>query len=147
MLVCGIELTATDAVICLLNHNGNTFNLPECRQRMFSLPKAAATDAMREFHFAFKKLMEDYQVDVVVIIERPQKGKLAGTAISFKLETAIQLISLPVIMINHTTMKEQLKLNKMQAEFDSLGLKKFQQPALNAAYAYLTEYHSSYKKD
>ncbi len=144
MLVCGIELTSTDAVICLLDYDTNTFNVPECRQRLFTLPKSAGTDAIRDFHFAFKKLMEDYRVEVVVVIERPQKGKLAGTAISFKLEAAIQLISLPVIMINHTTMKEQMKRNKMQADFDNLGLKKFQRPALNAAYSYLSGYYEKH---
>lgn len=136
MLVCGVELTVNEAIICLLGHDNGVFNVVECRQRAFTLPKSASTEATRDFHFSFKKLMQDYKVDEVVIIERPQKGKLAGSAISFKLEAAIQLLELPVTMIDHTTIKEQLKRNKMQAGFDGLGLKKFQQPALNAAYSY-----------
>lgn len=140
MLVCGVELTVNEAIICLLGHDHGAFNVAECRQRVFTLPKSASTEAMRDFQFSFKKLMEDYKVDEVVIIERPQKGKLAGSAISFKLEAAIQLLELPVTMIDHATIKEQMKRNKLQADFNALGLKKFQQPALNAAYAYQGEY-------
>lgn len=136
MLVCGVELTTNEANICLLGHDKGVFNIPDCRQRVFTLPKLADTEDIRSFHFGFNKLMEDYKVDEVVIIERAPKGKLAGSAASFKLETAIQLIGIPVTLINHTTIKEQLKRNQMQADFDSLGLKKFQKAALNAAYAY-----------
>ena len=139
MLVCGVELTVNEAIICLLGHDSGVFNVVECRQRVFTLPKSANTEMMRDFHFSFKKLLEDYKVDEVVIVERPQKGKLAGSAISFKLEAAIQLLELPVTMINHTTIKEQMKRNKLQAGFDALGLKKLQKPALNAAYAYQSE--------
>ena len=116
MLVCGIELTANEAIICLLSHDSGVFNVPDCRQRSFTLPKSADTEAVRQFHFSFSKLMDDYRVDEIVIIERAQKGKLAGSAISFKLEAAIQLQSLPVTLINHTEMKAQLKRNKIQAD-------------------------------
>lgn len=136
MLVCGIELTANEANICLLRYNTGAFNVLECRVRLFTLPKSADTEAIRHFHFSFNKLMEDYKVDEVVIIERPLKGKLAGSAISFKLETAIQLTPTPVTLINTSTMKEQTKRNPMPAAFDELGLKKFQKQALIVAYTH-----------
>ena len=139
MLVCGVEITTNEAILCLLGHDKGAFNIPECRQRTFKLPKIADTQAIRDFNFAFKKLMEDYKVDEVVIIERPLKGKNAGSTLGFKLETAMQLIDIPVSFINHSLIKDQMKRNPMQAEFDSLGLKKFQQQALHAGYAYQNE--------
>ncbi|MGJ8685880.1 MAG: DUF3010 family protein [Spongiibacteraceae bacterium] len=136
MLVCGVELTSHEAVICLLDYSGGVFTVPDCRVRMYSLSKTADTHAVRDFYTSFKKLMEDYSIDEVVIIERPLKGKFAGSALGFKLETAIQLIDFPVSILNSSTIKEQVKRNRMHADFASLELKKFQQPALNAAYAY-----------
>jgi len=136
MLVCGIELTGNEANICLLKYNTGAFSVLECRARLFTLPKLAETDAIRHFHFSFNKLMEDYKVDEVAIIERPLKGKLAGSANSFKLETAIQLIPIPVTLINASTIKEQTKRNPMPAGFDELGLKKFQKQALLVAYTH-----------
>lgn len=139
MLVCGVELTAKEAVICLLGLKQGAFNVADCRTRQFALPKQFDTQDIRDFHFAFQKLMQDYGVDEVVIIERQPKGKFAGSAISFKLETAIQLQELPVTLIGHTTMKEQLKRNPVQADYEELGLKKFQLTAFQAAYAFHNE--------
>ncbi|WP_339669430.1 DUF3010 family protein [Dasania marina] len=136
MRVCGVELTSSEAIICLLGQNKGVFEVAECRQRIFSLAKSDSTEAIRDFQFSFKKLMEDYKVDEIAIIERAPKGKLAGSAISFKFETAIQLIDMPVTLLNYSTIKEQLKLNRIAIDFNGLGLKKFQQPAFNVAYAY-----------
>ncbi|MCR8922350.1 DUF3010 family protein [Dasania sp. GY-MA-18] len=136
MRVCGVELTTSEANICLLGQDKGVFEVADCRQRVFTLAKTDSTTAIREFQFSFKKLMEDYKVDEVVIIERAPKGKLAGSAISFKLEAAIQLIDIPVTLMNYSTMKELIKNNKVAIDFNSLGLKKFQQAAFNVAYAY-----------
>ncbi len=136
MRVCGVELKGSEAIICLLNYDDGVFTIPDCRQRLFTLSKSTAADSIREFSFAFEKLMQDYQVDQVVIIERHQNGKFAGSASSFKLEAAIQLTDIPVTLISTSMMKDQNKRNRLQIDFDSLGLKKFQQPAFNAAHAY-----------
>ena len=55
--------------------------------------KGHTAEDLRQFQFEFAKLMSDYSVDKVVIRERMPKGKFAGGAISFKLESAIQLIA------------------------------------------------------
>ena len=137
MQVCGIELKGSEAILCLLDHDRGAFTVIDCRQRQFAVSKSASTDSIRNFQFAIKQLLQDYQVDEVVIIERQQKGKLAGSATSFKLEAAIQLLEVPVHLITPATIKEQLKLTPPPADSESLGLKKFQQPAFNAAYAHI----------
>ncbi len=136
MRVCGIELKGGEAIICLLSLDDGIFNVADCRQRLFTVSCSGPTDDIRKFHFAFSKLMQDYQIDEVVILERHQKGKFAGSATSFKLEAAIQLIDLPVSLISSETLKEQIKLNPLQVEIDDLGLKKFQSQAFKAAYAH-----------
>ena len=134
MKICGVELKGGEAIICLLTYEGETFNVPACRKVSFSISQSATTDSIREFHFAFQKLMTDYKVDEVVIIEREQKGKLAGSATSFKLEAAIQLCDLPVSLISPVIIKEQLKRNPPQVDFDSLELKRVQLNAFDVAY-------------
>ncbi len=136
MLVAGIELTASEAVICLLSYETNAFTVPDCRVRSVSLGKSSSTEAIRYFQVSIKKLIEDYSINELVIIERAQKGKQAGSAVSFKLEAALQLIDLPVCMIDHNQIKEQLKRNYLEIDFQELGLKGFQKLAFNAAYAY-----------
>ncbi|BDM64990.1 hypothetical protein NFHSH190041_24420 [Shewanella sp. NFH-SH190041] len=136
MRVCGVELKGGEAVICLLSQEGDTFNIPDCRKQSFQVSHSAATESIVDFHFAFKKLLEDYKVDEVAIIEREQKGKFAGSATSFKLEAAIQLCGLPVTLIQPQDIKAQLKRNPPQVDFVGLELKKFQENAFEVAYAF-----------
>ena len=34
MIVCGVELTGSDVVVCFLNMDRGQFNLPECKVRL-----------------------------------------------------------------------------------------------------------------
>ncbi len=139
MKVCGVELKGSEAILCFLGYNQGAFEVPDCRQRQFVVAPSEDTDVIRKFQFAFKKLMDDYKIEEIVILTRDQKGKFAGSATSFKLESAIQLIDMPVSLIATTEVKEQLKKARPMAEITALGLKKFQQQAFNAAYAYLNQ--------
>jgi hypothetical protein len=136
MKICGVDLTSNDAVICLLEQNGGEFNLPDCRVRKLTLIKEHTAEDLRQFQFEFTKLMRDYSVDKVVIRERMPKGKFAGGAISFKLESAIQLIvDLDVIILTPTQIKTAISENPLPVKFSDTGLKVFQEVAFKAAYA------------
>ncbi len=136
MRVCGIELKGGEAILCVLSHDKGQFAVVELRQRMFAVTSSRPTDNIRAFQDEIEKLFEDYKINEVVIIERDQKGKNAGSATSFKLEAAIQLLNIQVSTISSATIKEQLKRNPVQADIDELGLKKFQHGAFKAAYAF-----------
>lgn len=135
MRICGVELKGGEAIISLLAYDAGNFNLPECRVRMFSLGKLIDGEVTQKFHFDFKKLMEDYHVDEVVMIQRDQKGKHAGSAASFKAEAAIQLCGKPTHLMTTSYIKDRIARNPIQARLEDLELKKFQYPAFKAAYA------------
>jgi hypothetical protein len=136
MKICGVELTANDAVICLLQLENKQFNLPDCRTRKLTLPKDHTREDLKKFQFSFAKLMSDYGVDRVAIKERMTKGKFAGGAISFKLESAIQLIEeVDVILLSSTQIKSALSKNPLPIQFSDTGLKVFQEAAFKVAYA------------
>ncbi|WP_394130953.1 DUF3010 family protein [Shewanella maritima] len=136
MRICGVELKGGEAIISLLNYEGETFNVPACRQISFTLSANSNTTTIKEFHFAFHKLMEDYHVDEIAIIAREQKGKQAGSATSFKMEAAIEITDKPVAIITPLAIKEQLKRNPPLVEFDSLELKRVQRSAFEVAYVH-----------
>lgn len=135
MRICGVELKGAEAIICLLEHDNGAFNIPDCRQRSFSVSQSQTTQSIRDFQFAFAKLIEDYKIEAIVITERMQKGKFAGSSTSFKLEAALQLLDLPVNMLTTTEIKEMFKRNPLDVSIDEMGLKKFQQGAFSVAYA------------
>ena len=139
MRTCGVEITGSDVLLCILTKDNDVFDIRDVRQTRFTLGNGNDTEVMRKFQFDFKKLMEDYQIDSVAIKERQAKGKFAGSAKGFKMETAIQLIErLDVQVLSATEIKEQLKRNPVPIDFEDTGLKKFQENAFISAYGYLT---------
>ena len=138
MKVCGVEINSNDVNVCLLSLADGLFELPDFRSRRLTLTNINSTRDLRSFQQSFAKLMQDYQVDRVVIRQRPMKGKFAGGAVGFKLEAAIELISdLDVIIMSTTDIKDSLKRNPIQIDYAETDLKAYQEVAFNTAYAYL----------
>lgn len=138
MRVCGVELVGSEAIICLLSLSEGLFDLPDCRVRRMPITEAVSQQGVKGFQFAFAKLMEDYKIERVVIRERATKGKYAGSAISFKLEAAIQLIdSLDVEVMAPSAIKGSIARTPLPVRFGDTGLKPFQEAAFLAAYANL----------
>ena len=136
MKICGVELTGSDAVICLLGRDRGQLHIPDCRVRKLTLKKDHDREDLQQFQSTFAKLMSDYSIDRVVIKERLPKGKFAGGAISFKLEAAIQLIeALDVSLLSAGQIKSILAANPLLMPFADTGLKVFQETAFSAAYA------------
>lgn len=137
MTICGVELTGSEAVLCLLDLDRGQFSLPESKVRKLSLGKNHTREDLKQFQAAFARLMADHEVSVVAIKERMPKGKFAGGAVSFKLEAAIQLIdssSLDVRLIPPALIKSTLSANPLPIPFADTGLKAFQETAFITAY-------------
>ncbi|WP_323751406.1 DUF3010 family protein [Marinobacter sp.] len=137
MTICGVELSGSDAVVCLLSLDRGQFSLPECKVRKLSLPKNHTREDLKHFQKAFAELMKEHGVSSVAIKERMPKGKFAGGAISFKLEAALQLISdveLDVRLLTPALIKSTLASKPLPIPFSETGLKVFQETAFTAAY-------------
>lgn len=140
MKVCGVDLKGNEAIICLLSFDKGLFSLPDCRARRLTLEDIDSRQALKDFQFAFAKLLEDYKVDKVIIRERHKKGKFAGGAISFKLEAAIELIgsdTIEVELITPSKTKEIISEHPLPVKFLDTGLKAFQEFAFLTAYVAL----------
>ncbi|ROS01744.1 DUF3010 family protein [Sinobacterium caligoides] len=135
MRVIGVEMKGNEANICLLEQTGNLFSLPDCRIRRLNLVDINSAEQLRDFQFAFKKLVEDYRVDKIVIKQRQPKGKFAGSAHGFKMEAALQLIGdSPVHIVSQNDIKTALKEHPMPIHFADTGLKMFQETAFISAF-------------
>ena len=109
MIVCGVELTGSDAVVCLLNLDRGQFSLPECKVRKLSLRKNHTREDLKQFQAEFAALMAEHEVGCVAIKERMPKGKFAGGAVGFKLEAAIELIADLDVVIMLRLQKERME--------------------------------------
>ena len=138
MRICGVELKANEANICLLEKNKELYKIPDCRERRLNLNDVNSRQALLDFQFVFNKLMEDYKVEKVVILQPHMKGKLAGSAVSFKLEAAICLLEeLDVVLLSSAEVKASLSEHHLPVSFKETGLKHFQESAFKTAYSFL----------
>lgn len=138
MLVCGVELTGEDAIICLVKMEDDIFHLPDCRVRRISCKNPDVKNELQHFQKTFLKLIEDYKIDRVVIKERMKKGKFSGGANGFKLEATLQLMDdVKVTLMSGTNQKASLKHYPLPFKFEETGLKKFQETAFMAGFSYL----------
>ena len=137
MHVCGVELTGSDAVVCLLNLDQGQFSLPDSNVRKLSLKKNHTRGDLQAFQASFVAFLTEHRVNKVAIKERMPKGKFAGGAISFKLEAAIQLMAnadIEVVLLPPALIKSTLSSNPLPVPFADTGLKIFQETAFTAAY-------------
>ncbi len=135
--ICSIDIQSNEALFCILSMDQGLMSTHDCRATRISL-LGSETEKVRHFQNTFKKLMEDYKVNTVVIRERPKKGKFAGGADGFKIETAIQLIDgLRVELVSSQAIKEQLKYTPLLVDARDAGLKKFQETAFQTGFAWL----------
>lgn len=137
MLICGVELSGSDAVVCLLNLDAGQFSLPESKVRKITLKKNHTREDLQQFQASFLAFLAEHDVKKVAIKERMPKGKFAGGAISFKMEAALQLTpaaEVEVILLSPATIKSTLSAKPMPIPFVATGLKVFQEAAFVAAY-------------
>ncbi|MDD1792177.1 DUF3010 family protein [Enterovibrio makurazakiensis] len=140
MRICAVDFKSNEANICLLELKEGLFDVPDCRARKFTIIDGSSTEQIRHFQKQFAQLMTDYKVDKIVIRERPMKGKFAGSAIGFKLESALQLIQdMECEVFTASAMKESLKRNPVMVSLKEVGLKQFQEHAFTTACAYLNK--------
>ncbi|MEW6989529.1 DUF3010 family protein [Colwelliaceae bacterium 6441] len=138
MKVCGVELKGSDAIICVMSKANGLYDIPHIRVPKLSIKDAGDADHLRDFQFAFSKLVEDYKIDKVVIKGRALKGKFSGGPVGFKLEAAIQLINnLPVEILSSSYVKNALAKTQVNIDFRDTGLKNFQETAFQTVFSYL----------
>lgn len=137
MLICGVELSGSDAVVCLLNLDMGQFSLPESKVRKITLKKNHTREDLQQFQATFAAFLVEHDVKKVAIKERMPKGKFAGGAISFKMEAAIQLMTgndVEVSLLSSATIKSTVASHPLPIPFAETGLKVFQETAFVAAY-------------
>ena len=93
MTVCGCEISAQEVRLAVvhLNDEGNVEMLRLNTTRIELVDDTSEAD-LRSFQAALHEFSRENKIDTFVIKTRAKKGKMAGGAVSFKIETLIQLV-------------------------------------------------------
>ena len=91
MIICGIELAASEARFTLLRGKKDSFELIDVEPRKIKINDAASQSEIKAFKDSIFAYFRENKVSKIHIKKRGKRGAYAGGPTSFKLEGIIQL--------------------------------------------------------
>ncbi len=100
MIVCGMEMAASESRLVLLSGNKSDFCHIDVKPRKIKIADDENAEEVRAFRDSLFAFLRVKNVEMVAIKKRGKKGEYAGGPIGFKLEAIAQLYEeCPVILI------------------------------------------------
>ena len=135
MIICGIEMSGSEAVLVLINGTLQNFSHHEVEPRKLKLSDDNDPDEVKAFRDSLFAFFRENNVNLVAIKKRGKKGDYAGGPIGFKLEGITQLYdNCPVILVAPQTISAAVKKN---SPFTLKSLRKYQHTAFQTAFSVL----------
>ncbi len=135
MTICGIEMSASEVRLVLLQGEKENFTLINTGTRKIKLTDDADQEEVKAFRNSIFAYFHENQVSQIVIKKRGKKGDFSGGPVGFKLEGIIQLYEeCPVTLVAPQT------ISAVQKKYDiekPQGLKKYQYTAFETAFSKL----------
>jgi len=93
MRVCGCEISAQEVrlAVVYLNDEDN-MEMLRLKATRIELEDDTSEADLRSFLADLQEFCREHEIDTFVVKTRAKKGRMAGGAVSFKIETLIQLI-------------------------------------------------------
>lgn len=93
MRVCGCEISAQEVRLAVIQLNDEgKIEMLRLKTIRIELADDTSEADLRAFQSALYAFSREHEIDTFVIKTRAKKGKMAGGAVSFKIETLIQLV-------------------------------------------------------
>ncbi len=93
MIVCGIEVTASEARLVVLKGTKASYSHLGASPAQLPLENDEKPAEVKAFMDAIHAFLRDNKVERVAIKKRAKRGQYAGSPVSFKMEGLIQLYS------------------------------------------------------
>ena len=93
MRICGCEISAQEVRLAVVQLNDEqNVELFRIKKTRIELKDDMSEENLRSFLAALQEFSQENTIDTFVIKTRAKKGRMAGGAVSFKIETLIQLV-------------------------------------------------------
>ena len=93
MRVCGCEISAQEVRLAVVELNDEqNVELLRIKKTRIELKDDTSVENLRLFLAALQEFSQENTIGTFVIKTRAKKGRMAGGAVSFKIETLIQLV-------------------------------------------------------
>ncbi len=97
MNICGVEIKSNYAILSVVEKTGETANFIDLKIKKLVLENDEEQNSILTFKKNFEKFIKENQVEKIVIKKRSKKGNFAGGAVTFKIETILQLNDLSAV--------------------------------------------------
>jgi len=135
MIVCGMEIAASESRLVLLIGNKSDFHHIDVKPRKIKIADDENAEEVRAFRDSLFAFIRENNVDMVAIKKRGKKGEYAGGPIGFKLEAIAQLYEeCPVSLIAARTIAVNINKHALQIPDTLL---KYQYAAFQTAFTVL----------
>ena len=137
MIVCGIEMAASEARLVLLDGNKSNFHHIDVEARKLKIADDENADEVRTFRDTLYAFLRKNKVEIIAIKKRSKKGEYAGGPIGFKLEAIVQLYEeCPIALLAPTTISLTIRKHGVD---NPATLKKYQYSAFQTAFSALPD--------
>ena len=135
MVVCGIEMKASEARLCVLDGTKANHVHIDVKPRKLVLRDDGDATEVRAFRDALYAYLRENGVEHVAIKRRGKSGEYAGGAVGFKLEGVAQLYDqCEVVLTSPQTIAAAIRNNPVEKPD---GMPKYQESAFQTSYSAL----------
>ena len=135
MIICGIDLSGSNAQLVLLDGTKEQFQHIDVKPRRLSLDEDENADAVRAFRDTLDAFFRENNVGLIAIKKRNKRGEYAGGPVGFKIEGLTQLYSsCDVDLVSPQTIAAAQKKHSPQ---QPSSVRKYQQAAFLTAFSRL----------
>ena len=114
MIICGVELKSNNAILSVVDITDNKIDYMNIKPKKITIEDDTKQDSIKSFLNEINKFIIDNNIEEIVIKKRATKGTFAGGAITFKMESIIQLNnSCDVFFISSQTINKFTKKNEI----------------------------------
>ena len=93
MRICGCEISAQEVRLAVFELNDEqNVEILRIKKTRIELEDDTSEENLRSFLAALQEFSQENRIGTFVIKTRAKKGRMAGGAVSFKIETLIQLV-------------------------------------------------------
>lgn len=136
MRVCGVELSGSEARLAVveLDQEGGPKYI-DIKTKKVKLSNDKSSEAIKSFKSAIQSFVHENSIQAICIKDRAHKGKFAGGAVSFKLESLIQ--SIDGCEVNFVSPQALASFDKKNYAGAPNGMPVYLKPAFSSAAFFL----------
>ncbi len=135
-IVCGVEVKGNEAIFAVVKRNGETVDFIETKLKKLALKNHLEYNFLIDFIETVKSFVNEEKIDVIVIKSRALRGLAAGSGVTYKIDTLIQLAHKKVVFCSQQTLAKFAKTNQGSVPEGPL---KYQHEAFRAGAHFLTK--------